>query len=130
MHIKVRGQQTDFHLTESFCLYWWHKLNVAVFDSMLTPPVRFELKAYRGAGGWCKPWRHNAKERRVTIGINTDIWERQAFLSVLAHEMVHQWEWEVQQEWNPKINHGKNFYSWTNKLLTRVGLPLTETVYI
>ena len=129
-HVRRRGEACDFELTHEFVLYWWHRLNEAVFDGMLTPPAKIELRAFRDSAGWCIPHDMRRKERRVKIGISTDIWERKTFLIVLAHEMVHQWEWEVLADWNPRVNHGKTFYSWTWKLKDRAGLPLTEHVDI
>lgn len=128
-HIRRKGEKCDFALTESFCLYWWHRLNSSVFDGKLTPPVRFELQALRGEdAGWCLPWRPNSKKRRVRIGITTNVWGRKEFLCILAHEMVHQWEWEILGKWEPNVAHGTRFFSWREKLKQRAGLPL-ETVY-
>lgn len=127
-HVRHKGENSDFDITETFCAYWWHMLNDAVFDGILTPPVRFELRNFRYDLGWCKPWRPNASNRRVVIGISTDLYDRKMFLSVLAHEMVHQWEWEVAKQWLPRYPHGATFFSWRTKLKSRVGLPL-ETTY-
>lgn len=130
IHIRKKGENTDFYVTESFCLYWWHQLNEAVFDGMLTPPVRFEIKNFRNTGGWCRPFAWNRKQRRVLIGISDAIWERKTFLQVLAHEMVHQWEWEVLCKWDSNIQHGKDFFDWRGKIRYRAGLPLTKTIDI
>lgn len=126
-HVKSKGEKGDFEITESFCYYWWHRLNDAVFDGKLSPPVRFELKAFRYDLGWCIPWRPYSKQPKVVIAINTDIIDRKMFLCVLAHEMVHQWEWEVENEWFTDDGHGEKFFSWRHRLKHRVGLPLDES---
>jgi hypothetical protein len=130
IHVKSKGENSDFEITPSFCLYWWRHLNEAVFDGALTPPARFEFKNYRDMAGFCKPWYANRKQRRVIIGISSEIWSRKKFLEVLAHEMVHQWEWEILADWNTKTMHGKNFFAWKNKMKYRAGLPLTISVDI
>ncbi len=131
IHVRSKGENCDFELTESFCLYWWRHLNDAIFDGELTQPERFEFKSYRTMAGWCRPWRANRlNERSVVIGINSQIWERKAFLTVLAHEMVHQWEWEILACWKGNTMHGKQFFDWKGKLLYRAGLPLTISVDI
>lgn len=130
IHVKSKGENTDFEITPTFCLYWWRYLNDAVFDGELTQPVRFEFRAFHNTAGWCRPFAWNRKQRRVLIGINTEIWERKTFLQVLSHEMVHQWEWEVLGEWDSKVMHGKKFFEWTNKIKNRAGLPLTKSVDI
>lgn len=123
-HLRSKGQSSDFEINEQFCYWWWHQLNVTVFDGMLTPPVRFELRRFRDCLGWCKPWRSNSKTRKVIVGIHTNLFDRKEFLCVLAHEMVHQWEWEMLASWKTNVTHSKQFFSWKNKLKTRAGLPL------
>ncbi len=126
-HIARRGEQNDFQLTEAFCMYWWRYLNEAVFDGKLTPPVRFELRRFKGeTAGWCQPYC-KTKQRRVRIGISTALPNRKTFLEILGHEMVHQWEWEIKQEWDDKKgDHGPNFYGWREALAKRAGLTLTR----
>lgn len=126
-HVKQKGESSDFCVTESFCLYWWHRLNEAVFDGMLTPPAKFEIREFRDCLGWCLPWRPNSRVPKVKMGISSYIWDRKEFLSILAHEMVHQWEWEITHRWEPNSAHGERFFSWKGKLKSRVGLPLEKT---
>ncbi len=131
-HIRRKGENCDFEITESFALYWWHLLNDVIFDGYLTPPVAFEIKNFRDCGGWCKPHQWNRlnqpHDRRVKIGLLREYWDRKTFLIVLAHEMVHQWEWEVDADWSDKVEHGKGFFAWKNKIKYRTGLPLDRTV--
>lgn len=125
-HVRKKGQHGDFEVTHSFALYWWHQLNDGVFDSILTPPAKIEIRRFfrDGAEGWCNAYARNRKQRRVVIGLRTDYLDRKTFLTVLAHEMVHQWEWEILGDWSSKSEHGAKFFSWRNKLKARVSLPL------
>jgi len=123
-HVKKSGENTDFHLTGSFCQYWWCRFNNVIFDGMLVQPVRFEFRKFPKADGWCKPYRRT-KQRRVTMGINSEIWERKMFYTILIHEMVHQFEWEVARRWETN-SHGDNFFVWTNDI-KQLGLELKET---
>ena len=126
-HIKSRGASSDFEITESFCLYWWKLLNESIFDGKLKPPVRFEIRNFRNniAGYW-KPYGKGDKNtRRSIIGINSSITGRKTFLDVLVHEMVHQWEWEVQCcDADVKYHHGKDFYAWRPIIERRADLHL------
>ena len=109
-HIKEHGHETNFEVTESMCLYWWRRLNNAAFDSKLKSPIRFECKNYRHEWGWVYPWRKNRNERRVRIGMGTQFRSREHFFMVLAHEMVHQWEWEIARlSWPRVTKHGSYF---------------------
>ena len=44
------------------------------------------------------------------------------FLETLAHEMVHQYQVEIQKD--PYSNHNANFYAWREKF-ARYGMKLT-----
>lgn len=124
-HLKSRGSQADFVITESFCLYWWSRLNTAIFDDKLTPPTRFEIKKYRMMCGWCRPYGKSKKNRKTIIGINRELQDRKTFLEVLAHEMVHQWEWEVDNDWDDSApHHGQKFFEWAPRLKRTAGLTL------
>ena len=96
-------------------------LNVAVFDGILVPPKRVEIRTFRDCLGWCKGLKRNG---RVVIGISDDCFDKKMFLTVLAHEMVHAYE---HQELN-KMSHGKTFYDWEGRIKRNVGLPLNEYV--
>ena len=115
-HIRRKGENCDFEITESFALYWWHLLNDVIFDGYLTPPVAFEIKNFRDCGGWCKPHQWNRlnqpHDRRVKIGLLREYWDRKTFLIVLAHEMVHQWEWLNYEN----MTHGPKFFQWRDTL--------------
>lgn len=122
-HVLKRGTESDFNITDSLCHYWWQKLNKACFYDQLKPPVRFVIKGFHKNAGYCDVWRANAKERRVVIGINRKISSRKTFLEVMAHEMIHQWGWEIESMWNPRY-HGEKFFVWTDRLKATTGLDL------
>ena len=130
-HIRNKGNRDDFIITESFALYWWYRLNLIIFDGVLTPPSKLYIQNYKDCGGWCAPWRWNRKNRTVKIGLRRNFCDRKTFLTCLAHEMVHQWEWEILGRWAEvgcHSGHGKSFFSWKNKIKYRTGLPLDKFI--
>ena len=96
-------------------------LNVAVFDSILSPPKRVEIRTFRDCLGWCKGLK---RKGRVVIGISDNCFDKKLFLTVLVHEMVHAYE---HQELN-KMSHGKTFYEWAPKIKSRANLKLSEYI--
>mmetsp|Transcript_4429 Transcript_4429/g.11092 ORF Transcript_4429/g.11092 Transcript_4429/m.11092 type:complete len:244 (-) Transcript_4429:129-860(-) len=127
-HLTRRGDESlGGSLTVAMCLFWWHKLNRAVFDGALSPPKRIELKAFRADKGWCKPWRRNARTPRVVMGLNSEISTRAELLRILCHEMVHQYDWEIGKEWDSRVQHSARFYDWRARLSARVNLPLRSS---
>lgn len=117
---------------EDMVCYWWDLINSTLFDDVLQPPARIVIKNFRSdAVGWCIPFRfNNKKNRRVKIGINSKIRNLSDFLSVLIHEMVHQWEWQVLGEWDNNVAHGKDFYSWKPKIYSKFGVQLCKNHYL
>lgn len=107
-------------------LFWWRLLNFAVFGGKLREPKRIDLKNFhKGVLGYCKPYGRKEK-RDVSIGMRREYDDRITFITVLAHEMVHQYEWVEHK----RMTHGQNFYAWEHKVKHAVGLPLNEYVEI
>ena len=127
-HVLKRNLSDQlFETSQTACKHWWSRLNIAVFDGMLIQPARFEIRSMRDCYGWCKPWRPNSHTRRVVIGINDEFINRREFLTILVHEMVHQWEWQMLGDWEFDSDpHGETFFLWQPKIRYRVGLPLEQ----
>lgn len=123
-HLKLNGEKYNFEVTPSLVMYWWHIFNHAIFDSKLIPPQQIECRNFHdGTLGWCRGYVSN---RNVKMGLRRKFTSKRVFLTVLVHEMVHQWE----QLTNEKMTHGKNFYFWKPIIQVHVGLPLSEFVEI
>lgn len=129
--LREKGDNGDFEITPTLVLYWWRQLNLAVFQGMLRQPVEIQCKIFKdGTWGWCKPRRYmpnsNVFDKDVRIGIRRDLDDWYTFLTVLAHEMVHQYEWVH----HGRMTHGKkSFYMWETKLKECTGLPLHENTF-
>lgn len=121
-HVKEKGRSADFDVTPQFVLFWWHKLNAAVFNNALQPPRNIEIRNFRDCLGWCKSHRKN--KPYVSLGIYREMPDRKVFLTVLVHEMVHQWEHQN----IGKMSHGQNFYMWKGRIKRNIGLDLDEYV--
>lgn len=98
---------------------WWNLLNKALFDGKLLAPRKIVVRAFRNDYGWCVPM---SKKGHVRLGINSEFEDRKAFLSILVHEMIHQWQWT--DESAGKMTHGKTFWKWAEPMKNILGLPL------
>jgi len=124
-HLKTNGQNYCF-ITESMVLMWWRVLNDAIFGGKLKQPKRFELRNFhKETLGWCKS--HGRKSTgNVVIGLRREYDDRNTFLTVLAHEMVHQSQWEE----DSRMTHGGTFHVWERRVNQATGLPLGEYVEV
>lgn len=125
-HIDRHQRGTPFVVTPSIVLKWWHTLNNAVFEGKLTPPMKIVCRNFRDdAHGWCQPYISGIDPNDRTlieIGIRREQIDRKTFLTVLAHEMVHQWQW-VHKE---RMGHGKSFVKWKPILKQTVDIALNS----
>jgi len=100
-------------------------LNKYVFRGMLTKP-KLELLRLRGAWGIFTGDYYG----RPTISMTNRFPTKQFFVMALAHEMVHQHQWDIigpkqlKEGKKPSINHGPTFYNWRDTL-SKFGIPLT-----
>lgn len=123
-HIDRHQQGTPFIVTPTIVLKWWHVLNNAAFDGTLKPPKKIICRNFHGKTyGWCQPYysgRDLNDRTIIEIGIRKNQKDRKTFLTILAHEMVHQWQW-VHRE---PMGHGKSFVKWKPILKQAVDITL------
>lgn len=120
-HVRERGKDNNLVVTPTLVLFWWHLLNKAVFGGILTPPKRIEIKKFHDCYGWCSGYK---RHRRVAMGIRSNINDRKLFLTVLIHEMIHQWEHETYGI----MTHGQTFFEWQGKVKRHLGLELSVKI--
>lgn len=81
----------------------WHEYNKWIFQSKLQP-TKFYITSYIDGTeeGWI--WQRGHRKRVSGIGLNCAYLNSTKWKEVLLHEMVHQWQWEVegsQEDWVP-----------------------------
>ncbi len=99
---------------------WWNLLNKALFDGKLLPPQKITVKNYRAVHGNCWPM---AEKGHVHLQINSEFMDRKEFIAILAHEMIHQWQW-TDESAKGKMTHGDTFWQWESTLKRVLNLPL------
>ena len=95
-------------------------LNEAIFNQRLTRPPICVIK-FRGNWGWCIPQNKLTASRSWSEILLVDRWFCvQWLIIILAHEMAHQYEWDILGR---KLSHGKHFFRWKKKL-SKYHIPL------
>lgn len=99
-------------------------INQEIFDNELST-AKFEVKSHcRGYWGFCiaKSFSLRAKRSRCTIRLSDRWYTKQWLITILAHEMVHQYQWDiygkerVRNGKSPMMSHGPSFFRFKDKL--------------
>jgi len=98
-----------FRPTIHDCREVFRNINNQVFNGELKMP-NFRLVYSKDYWGMCVG---NLDDNRTcTIYMNKSFLSKRLFIDTLAHEMVHQWEWLV----NENMTHGPAFFLWKRHL--------------
>jgi hypothetical protein len=98
-------------------------INREVFYGSLPMP-KFELRRLHNVLGMCEGREGPLRKTKsyCTIVLTDRYYCRQWFISTLAHEMVHQYQWDIYSNIRVKrgqprnMSHGPSFYVWRKKL--------------
>ena len=102
-------------------------LNREIFNGKLPTPV-FEIGQCRNYWGFCygKDFNADNGDRSKCIIRLSDKWCcKQWLVTILAHEMCHQYQWDVysknrvKQGLEPMMSHGPSFFKYKEKLAKR-----------
>ena len=102
---------------------WFNHINRDIFNSQLTPFSKIVLK---NMGDWwaCVSYDDEIKSPPIELHLHTKFESKMQFINVLAHEMVHKWQLDINGD---TANHNRHFYSWREKF-TENGLLLTRKI--
>jgi len=117
---KEKFRPTKDQIHETYDL-----LNAHIFEGKLIQPSinRRSMAEFGMCIGWSEP-RHFSK-----ILLNRQFFCVQWFVTILAHEMSHQYQWDIQgavrllKNKGPLLSHGPSFYRYA-KPMARCGIPL------
>ena len=91
----------------------YNTLNKVLFKGRLERPY---IRLYQQQNVW--GWADLLDNYKTTMGLNHRYPCEQFFVAVLGHEMVHQWQWEIDSPRRRKeglriqTSHGENFMEW------------------
>jgi hypothetical protein len=98
-----------FRPTIADCREIWRNINRNVFNNELKMPS-FRLVYTKAFWGECQGVLED--QTQVKMKINKSFLSKRLFINTMAHEMVHQWEWLV----NENMTHGPQFFLWREQL--------------
>lgn len=115
------GHRNPMQATHEMVAQIYDSINRAVFGGVLKRPP-LVIHAYPDMWGECHGCRRGHRfgpHYTKCIRINRDWPNMKKLINVIAHEMIHQWEWENLGH----MTHGASFWSWQERLNNR-GLKL------
>ncbi len=111
----------EYETTVEDCQRWFNILNRELFENSLPQIDEIDIRWRRGAHAW-----YDYDERRPGTGtakllMNKRYKSKQFFVEVLAHEMVHHYQYI----YNEEMGHGSSFLKWRDKF-NKKGLNLSK----
>ena len=109
--------------------YYYDLINQHIFKNKLVP-TRIKISRMRECWGYCDDCGSDSYDPKTLIRLTDKFPCLQFFIAVLAHEMIHQYQWEVEgprrmtRGLRYRFGHGKSFFRWRAKF-NKFGIPLT-----
>lgn len=95
---------------------WFDILNAVIFDGRVPKFSKIRIKNVSGQiAAACPMHDHSNQESRFcNLEIHSKFRSFQFFITILAHEMVHSYQWLVERR--SQMSHGPSFFSWRARL--------------
>lgn len=106
----------EYETTIEDCQQWFNILNREVFDNSLPPVDQIDIRWRRKAYAY-----YAYDETGVELHMNKKYKSKQFFVEVLAHEMVHHYQYMNGE----RMGHGPSFTKWRGKFRKK-GLNLLK----
>lgn len=114
-------EQYEYETTVEDCQRWFNILNRELFDNSLPPVDEIDIRWRRGAHAWYDYDQKNPGQGTAKLLMNKRYKSKQFFVEVLAHEMVHHYQYI----YNEEMGHGSSFVKWRDKF-NKKGLTLSK----
>lgn len=118
-HAEKLGSRTQIRANHGMVHDIYDCLNRAVFNGTLVRP-HIIINNYGKLGFWgeCEGKQRGSRwgeHYTKAIRIERNWPNMKKLITVMAHEMVHQWEWDKLGT----MTHGNNFWAWQDRLLNK-----------
>ena len=111
-HIKdTMDTFSEFQVDQDDLDYWFNVINEEIFEGDCPSPHLMLVKRQRGSWGYVKQAEFGG-EHWVALFMSHKFATLAAFLQILAHEMVHVWQF---LKLGDTGSHNKHFYSWRDR---------------
>ena len=112
-----------FFPTKHLITRWFNIFNQEIFRDEIHPFHEIEIKQKKGCHAEHIPFEEHCGKIYAVLSISDRFINKNEFLFVLAHEMVHQWQWMHLHT----SNHGESFWKWKNRL-AKFEIPLGVSI--
>lgn len=110
-----------YETTVEDCQKWFNILNRELFNNSLPKVHEIDIRWRRGAHAWYDYEESEPGTGTSRLLMNKRYKSKQFFVEVLAHEMVHHYQYINNEE----VDHGSSFIKWRDKF-NKKGLNLVE----
>lgn len=111
----------EYETTIEDCNEWFNVLNRELFDNSLPQIHEIDIRWRRGAHAWYDYDEAKPGTGECKLLMNKRYKSKQFFVEVLAHEMVHHYQYTNNEE----MGHGSSFLKWRDKF-NKKGLNLVK----
>jgi hypothetical protein len=116
-----RHDHYDYETTIEDCQKWFRVLNRELFNNSLPPVDEIDIRWRRGVYAWYDYDEKKPGSGLTRLLMNKRYKSKRFFIDVLAHEMVHHYQYIYCEE----MGHGSSFEKWRDKFRKK-GLCLVE----
>jgi hypothetical protein len=120
--IKALDPGTPYRVTNDAVKYWFRIINHEVWNDKLPMFNTIHIRPFVKNWAMCIEDTDNPNETKYRLSIDIEFPSFQLFLNVLAHEMVHLYQFTQKDE---SEHHGDSFWKW-EFILKSHGLTLSE----
>lgn len=111
----------EYETTIEDCQRWFNILNRELFNESLPAVDEIDIRWRRGAHAWYDYDEARPGHGPCRLLMNKRYKSKQFFVEVLAHEMIHHYQYI----YNEEMGHGSSFYKWRDKF-NKKGLNLSK----
>ena len=111
----------EYETTIEDCRTWFNVLNRELFNNSLPPLDEIDVRWRRKAHAWYDYDEARPGHGTSKLLMNKRYKSKHFFVEVLAHEMVHHYQYI----YNEEIGHGSSFFKWRDKF-NKKGLNLAR----
>jgi hypothetical protein len=115
------NESYEYETTIEDCRLWFNVLNRELFNNSLPPLDEIDIRWRRKAHAWYDYDQSKPGYGSARLLMNKRYKSKQFFVEVLAHEMVHHYQYI----YNEDIGHGSSFFKWRGKF-NKKGLNLVR----
>ena len=116
-----RHDHYNYETTVEDCQKWFRILNRELFSNSLPPVDEIDIRWRRKAYAWYDYDENRPGEGLTRLLMNKRYKSKQFFVEVLAHEMVHHYQYMNNEE----MGHGSSFMKWRDTF-NKKGLNLVR----